>query len=419
MIFTKTYKSGTIFLSILITLIIGVFSTSLIVLVYYYRTSTNKLLIEKRLLNNINSTVVLLLDSNLVFNDSINNIDLYDNNSDSVFVKKTDWGLFTNYEISARYNNFKKNIIIQTGIKQNTPPYAIYLYSNSRPLTLLGNTIIKGTCYLSEAGIKTSYFDKNEFTGTIPNDNEIKLNNTFYPSFSSSLKDKINKCIMDVNENTTVDIHTINKYKNSFHNENLLMYSINKIILNEDSIIGRIIIKSEKCVEITKQSYLEDVIIIAPVVKINSNCSGNLQIFATDSIIVSNDCNFNYPTALYLDSKTEKSTIINIEDNSVINGYVILLNNSADPYVFSSINIAKNAIVRGLVYTDQFVDIKGSIVGSITCNKFILRTISSVYDNYVLNAKIDYYDLPKYFINAGIFSTKSKNEQAIVKYVNY
>jgi hypothetical protein len=102
----------------------------------------------------------------------------------------------------------------------------------------------------------------------------------------------------------------------------------------------------------------------------------------------------------------------------VINGYVILLNNSTDPYVFSSINIAKNAIVRGLVYTDQFVDIKGSIVGSITCNKFILRTISSVYDNYVLNAKIDYYDLPKYFINAGIFSKKSKNEQAIVKYVN-
>jgi hypothetical protein len=335
-----------------------------------------------------------------------------------VFVKKTDWGLFTNYEITARYNNFKKNIIIQTGIKQHTPPYAIYLYSNSRPLTLLGNSIIKGTCYLSEAGIKTSYFDKNEFTGSIPNDNEIKLNNTFYPSFSSSLKDKINKSIMDVNENTTVDIHSINKYKNSFHNENLLMYSINKIILNEDSIIGRIIIKSEKCVEIAKQSYLEDVIIIAPIVKINSKCSGNLQIFATDSIIVSNDCNFNYPTALYLDSKFEKSTIINIEDNSVINGYVILLNNSTDPYVFSSINIAKNAIVRGLVYTDQFVDIKGSIVGSITCNKFILRTISSVYDNYVLNAKIDYYDLPKYFINAGIFSKKSKNEQAIVKYVN-
>jgi hypothetical protein len=181
-----------------------------------------------------------------------------------VFVKKTDWGLFTNYEITARYNNFKKNIIIQTGIKQHTPPYAIYLYSNSRPLTLLGNSIIKGTCYLSEAGIKTSYFDKNEFTGSIPNDNEIKLNNTFYPSFSSSLKDKINKSIMDVNENTTVDIHSINKYKNSFHNENLLMYSINKIILNEDSIIGRIIIKSEKLIlsVLVIYKYLQQIVLL-------------------------------------------------------------------------------------------------------------------------------------------------------------
>ncbi len=418
MILIKSYKAGTIFVSIIIALIIGIFCSSLIILVYYYRNLSNKEIISNKMSNNINSAIILVLDSNYNRNDSVNYIDLFDNKNDSIKIKKKEWGIFTNYEISSSVGKFEKKKIIQIGSKQEIPKYAIYQFNTNKPLTLTGKTEINGNCYLPTTTIKTTYFENSFFTGTIPNTNQIKLNDEFFPKFSDSLMLNIRNFINGVNTNSHISTLQISdNIENSFQNDRLLIYSNSKIIQKSKSIKGNIVIKSDKYIELNSNTYLQDIILIAPVVKINKGCKGSVQIFATDSILISKECVFKYPTVLYLESNKAIGNEVKIDESVKIDGYIISLNSSTDPYITSIINIQPNSIITGIVYTDKYVDLKGTVNGSITCDKFIYRTISSVYDNYIYNGTINYKKLPPFFITSGIFNSTKRNEQAIIKYL--
>ena len=44
----------------------------------------------------------------------------------------------------------------------------------------------------------------------------------------------------------------------------------------------------------------------------------------------------------------------------------------------------------------------GKIFGSLYCYKFILKTRSSIYENHLLNATVDFDNLSKYYVGTNL-----------------
>ena len=89
---------------------------------------------------------------------------------------------------------------------------------------------------------------------------------------------------------------------------------------------GNIILVSKSKIQVEPSARLENVILIAPEVIINSNVRGSFQVFASERIRVKQDVALNYPTSLVLlkgeESKpnTEGIPELQIDKNSIIKG---------------------------------------------------------------------------------------------------
>ena len=70
-------------------------------------------------------------------------------------------------------------------------------------------------------------------------------------------------------------------------------------------------------------------------------------------------------------------------------GYVFASTSGDDFQKHVTISIEKNAVVYGSVYSTELVDLKATVIGSVTCAKFVLKTNSAVYENHLMNAVID------------------------------
>ncbi len=204
--------------------------------------------------------------------------------------------------------------------------------------------------------------------------------------------------------------------KNSFTQKTLVVYSQNTIKLENYS-KGNIIVFSDKCVEISKDSKIEDIIVCAPYIKINKGFEGRLQALSSDSIFVDEDCYLKYPSSLMVVNTKicDKDPFININENSKIGGVVFMFKKVYQTNHNSYIYISKNTKINGQVYTNGIIDLKGSVFGSVYCDKFILQTAASVYDNHLLDAVIDLSKLSKHYVGATFFTNEGKRK--IIKWL--
>lgn len=102
---------------------------------------------------------------------------------------------------------------------------------------------------------------------------------------------------------------------------------------------------------------------------------------------------------------------IKISEGSVIEGICFGFCTVTDLSKIS-ISINENALVFGHVYSEGFVEIKGSVHGHVSCGNFRLRTPSSTYDNHLLNATIDFSKLSKKFVGSALLP--SMNEKVVI-----
>src|SRR5690606_12628712 len=86
-------------------------------------------------------------------------------------------------------------------------------------------------------------------------------------------------------------------YINSFHNVIEPLHTTSQD-LKSKSIKGNYIFISKDTINIDKSSYLEDVILVAPVIRIEDGFVGNLQAFASKTIEIGSNVMLNYPSFL-------------------------------------------------------------------------------------------------------------------------
>ena len=415
-------RANALIIVILIALTIGIFSSSLILIAYHSRLHTHKNLLLNKLELNLQSGVNLLLSGydSLPYNETLY-VDLFEKEEDSLLIKKLPWGLFEVAVINSFSNKSSVSKTILYGYKPDSiSSSAIYVLDEKRQLNIGGETKIRGTAYVSEYGVQKD-FSHGHYKGDTLIYGRIKKSNDTLPALNKGMVKYLEEFFADSTFlqkgfEIKTELHS-DSINISFMENTIVELHTSECRLEGKKYTGNIIIYSAVSVTIPSNTRLDNIMIFAPLIKVESGFEGNAQLFATDSIIIGKRCRLNYPSGLGLFKNSFKigTPTIVIEEGAVVSG-IVFTHQSVKDMNETMISIKKNSRIEGQIYGDGYVELKGKVLGNVICKRFRMITPGGVYDNLLLNASIDNTKMHKYFVGSGL--SKSKNEKGIIKWLD-
>jgi len=410
----STFRAASLFNAILIALLIAVTCTGLISLAYYHRVLKHHADLQEKLVSNCESGISLLQALQTTKYEEVK--DLYQNGNDSVFLKKQNWGLFEVISSEAVQHDFRGKqserqclmLGVQSGEVSNS---ALYLKDNFKPLTLSGRTEINGTAWLPKAGVKGGYVNGQSYQGTELIYGEKKRSTNQLPTLNKS---KIKQIKELGKQSTNQSIEDLSRDIIGSFYESTRFYRDKLIYIHQQAIKGNVCLIADSLVYISKDTRIEDILVFAPNIYIESGFRGNLQAYATERIELGEQTELEYPSvvALLQDDRKKESGILIVGENSVIDGLVLAYDGrlkQPSPKLF----LKQNSLVRGQVYADANVDFQGGIFGNLTCKGFTIRAGASVYENHLLDIEISPEKRSPYYLSPAFISSEKK--RGIVK----
>jgi len=369
------------------------------------------------LMTNLNSGITLLSNIN---NHTITTekIDLFGNQSDSIFIKKGFWGVYAIGRITAVKETLQGNTSLSKDILfgselMEEQKAAIYLAGGNKALSVAGKTQIIGDAYLPNGGIKSANINGVNYQGSKLLYGDKKNSTRFLPPQNESLIDTVTAYFNPVIPQTNYE-----QKRYSFKQATKIINAEN-IYLENKVLKGNLIVKADSTVIIESNNDLEDILIVASKIIVKSGFKGSLQLFATKGIEIESDVHLEYPSAVCLikDDPMNQTIqpIVNIGKRSQVEG-VIWVKEKQINRVKARVNIEEKAIINGQVLVDGFVDLKGIVYGNVSCTGFFLKTAASVYENHLFNATIDATQLNKHFLSHIIYKDAASNK--IIKWLD-
>lgn len=403
----KVY-SGALQFTIFIGVIIALLLAGLVMLqnTHTYFIEQSKATVENIQL--ANSGINYLLNQKTALKDTLTISELTNENQ-KVEVQLSNWGIFEKGIVKTTHRKkiFYKSALLGTKIPKEKRP-SLYLQDNYKPLVVVGRTLLKGLVYIPSQGINPGYIAGESFFGNQLVEGVIKNSTKKLPELNSMYKE-----LGEVFENNTefsqenyLSQDNTSKIINSFLKPTKIMYQKGIIELDGTSITGNIIIKSDVLVKIKKTAVLKDVIIIAPIVEIEDDVVGTFQVMANKRIAVGKNCKLNYPSALVLIQEKESLVNLNsnpldyhiqVEKNTQILGTICYLKSTKDNDFKTQITLSEEAIVKGEIYCQGNLELKGKVVGSVYTEQFIVNAAGSIFINHLYNGQIVNDDFPESF----------------------
>jgi hypothetical protein len=411
-------KGSALFIVIIISFVIGILCTSLVFISYFQRFQVQTDLRIKRLDANSSSGINLLLSSlDMVGYGEENTLDLFGEERDSVYLKRISWGIF-DIGIAKAFSNQQSNTkIAQYGYKPTKyAKSAIYLTDQNRPLSLAGNTLIKGDCYLPLAGIRKGYIEGQSYSRDELVFGEKLPSGSTLPAMNPQIIDRLKAYLsrgkkilpQEGDVNVDLDLDTLNR---SFLENSLMITSNGGITLENKIYSGQVIIHSSKSVTIKASAVLDNILIFAPYIFFEDEFKGKVQAYASDSLIVGKKCSFNYPSVLGLLKLDQpgKQPFIHIGEETLFKG-IVFTYSELDDLEQTLVKLEKETELEGQVIVNGFVEIYGQVFGNVSCNRFRLKTLISSFDNHLFNTTIDYTKLSPHFVGSELWMAEKERK---------
>lgn len=417
---TNGLKASSLFYAIVISVIIAIVSSSFILFAYISHIDFETFQMNKRIHLNARSGLNLLLsEQSLVEPGQTVNIDLYGTGDDSVTLSRKRWGIYEVHSSQARFKNNVANQMVLSGYLPDTNKlFSLYVSDNDKPIALCGNTKIKGTAYLPKAGVKRAYIEGQSYTGTEMIYGNIKESKSSAPKYNEQAVKNIQQLLAGVLNPEHDSIIAISKdlsgdsIQNSFANKTLVFTSSNPITISNGVYEGNIIIASARQIKVSATAQLKDVILLAPKIIFEKDVKGALQAFAGDSIIVNKNVSLHYPSVLGVlkdDDYSNTGAVVLTEKDTVM-GLVFALKVNDDPLKQAMVSLQNDTYIYGTVYSNSFLQPQGEVRGNVIAEKIILSTPSSVYENHLLNARIDVSARSKHYVGANLFEESTQKQ---------
>lgn len=419
-------RGGALLYAVFLSVVITIMSSMVIMASYFNNINTDLSILNFNLLTNIRSGITLILSKPDMapYNQNVV-IDLFDDDQSMVNVNRIPWGFFEILNISSQALHLKFNRSLLIGDDFfNEKPNALVLADHDNCLTLCGNTRLVGNCMLPHLGLRKAFIEGTGFCGKEPDTSLISVSNSVLPKINQKLLE-YNLALLNLRlspSDSVVQFSSIrynDTIENSFNNKTLYVIIEGKEILRDKIVIGNIVILSRCPVIVESSFYSKGAILYGQKIILKNNFESEIQIFASDTIILEGNCKLEYPSVLAVlneSAETNKSPMLNIGEGSEIYGAVILCAKQKKENNKSLIKIGKKSKICGQVYSSNLIEHKGEIIGSVWCDRFILNTSSSIYENHLLDATINVKDLSLFYTGVNLFGDSHKKE--MIKWVN-
>jgi len=317
---------------------------------------------------------------------------------DSIQVSRYEWGL---YDIVSVKSQIQQDSMLEVAMigQQLTDSTVLYIVDEDRPLSVSGKTVIKGNTFLPKSGIRPSYVDGDYFQG--------------YKDIIEGKMGDSDRKMPSVVENRLQYIQSLLAFDslpyaelpggsiNASFSAGTQTYRVSGSSFIQDSLTGNIIVVSDTTIRISSSSHLDDIIVVAPSIRIETGFKGNAQFFATDSIVLEEKVNLLYPSTVGLISEKDSNSKISIGKQCELAGTVFLYEKERSdiPPIAS---FGKDCRVEGDLYITGLLDYaKGfQVSGKIACYRFLYKSPSSLYENFLVDVNFDRSKRSPYFISS-------------------
>lgn len=387
----KRVVGGSIPYAIIVSFIVVMLCSALILNSLLSNRLLNKEIVNTKLDDGIVSAVRVLgyIGSSMAYNTE-QVLCPFGDSSQTVLVNKRVWGAYDLYKL--RVSIGAHSVCRHAMFGEVYEPLAIWLAMGNEYLFVTGNTRIVGDCYVPGGLVREGRIGDVGFSGEervvggafksegeLPSVNTALLTNLEQYSTTIAVEDSV----VTYHDNLGVSIAVVN----SFQNKTLYVVSENPITLKNITFRGNIVVRTSKAVTISSSAVLEDVIIVAASVNVNDNFSGTIQIVATDSVSIGQNCELKYPS--FVSSVGYRDQRIHIKSGAIIHGGVLVFQKGNQNMSNASVEIDEKALVRGVVYSNSTVEVNGTIHGSVYCNEFLMNKGYSLYRNYLMDCEIN------------------------------
>ena len=366
----KKIKAGALQYVLVISVIIAIIISAFISLVYLQQRMNIKHQFTKEAIAAVQLGFESLKHQKTPY-DLKTPVHFYDNEIAVSTLIKKHWGIFDLAIVNSKVKNEFFQKIGLLGV-QHSKREALYLKDNNNALVLVGKTKITGTVALPKQGVKSGNIAGVSFYGNPLINGSRKASSSSLPQIQNIefVKDFYQNYL--TNEMKSIELEDGVKIHQSFTNTTGLYTATKPILLKNISLSGNIVVSSKTAIIVEASANLEDIILIAPKIKIEKNTTGNFQALARKSIEVASGCTLNYPTALILLNENDTSVQvfngeeqtkeqIHVSKNTLVKGMVVYCSdNNTSPYK-TQIQIDDSAVIKGEVYCSKNLALQGSV----------------------------------------------------------
>ncbi len=417
----REVKGGSLFHALFAVFIVGAMLTTMMSMSLFYGKASIKREQKLRVAENLESVEQLIL-SDFTFSENGSWIDLFGDQTDSVLLKSRKWGTLDMVSATSKRNNFTRSRTFFVGFNKEKLEKALVLADRNQPLRLSGSTRIRGNVKLPKKGVERGYIHGSNYNGDQLIYGQISASTKQLPV----LKDQIIKNNSNYLRGIWLSTDSLgilpdpgDTIHHRFDEPTLVLDNKGWLFLNDLTLTGNIIIRSDKAISVAPNASLSDVLLYAPYIELQSGFKGNIQCFASDSLHIREDVHLDYPSVVCVLDYIPENEILRLKlgERCIINGQVIVYDHEADFRKLPVLELERETTVNGEVYCNGFTEARGTINGTIQTQKFLLRTPASSYENYLKDAIIDVHELSPHFA-VGQLLDETQTSKRIIKWEN-
>jgi len=408
----KKCKAGAlqyvVLLSLLIFFLIGMFMLRAL----YSNLQISDSIQLEALYDNLESCKVLLKNDPVISQTEGNrSIELFESVQSNVDLEIVKWGVFglVGMKTSWRHLFREQYLLLGDNIWNDDRP-SLFLADKNRYLSVCGETWLGGPVDLPALGVRKSYVDGVGYYRSQAVQGDIRRSQANVPVLDGKFQ-RIFESLFTVNYQKDSVVVWEDGYRDSisrsFKKRTLCLWSPESISLENIKLKGKVKVISQREILVGTNVKLDQCILVAPTIRFKEGCKGRAQIFAKDSVSIGGNSHFLFPSVIYMDGGNGNKEL-DISSSVRFAGDIVLAGKMGDKAPI--LKIGKDSRMEGLVYCDGTVELEGDVAGSLYTNRFILRTPSALYENHLLNNRIDFSDLKKSYVGISWFGQANKRQ---------
>lgn len=393
----RKYKAGIMLYALIISLVSSIISFSILSFFYMTVSLTREGIGNRKIENILDAAILTGMRSKDL---GISNIEVFPSESSLTMINVQYWGIYSLVSATCNVNNklYSKSVICGRKPDRTTLP-AIYIRDEGSSVTVENNCLIEGPVYFPKNGYRLSTTVLN------PQSNfknlDLHVSTSVLPGGNNDVLNYM-KMLLGVNSSNGASAYFSTLDSISIpYNDSVRVFAFDEVVgLNNCFIEGKVIVKSDKKIEVFSGATLKNIILVAPEIIIKNGFKGSIQCFSSKSIIVEENCILEYPTSIVLLSKEDRlePVSIHLSENDSIFGSVICLGGTIANKFKPRINIDTKCFIKGLVYSDGEVNISGELVGSLYAGEVVFENRYVRNDNFLFNVKINVKGLNESFL---------------------